>query len=155
MTAIVSTLLVGVASALVPLINVEAYLVVMATEMSAPDVVLSAVGAVGQMIGKLLWYQAGVSSTRFPWLGRKLRQPKWAARLTKWQARTAGRPYFTAALLFGSAFTGFPPYAVIAALAGVLRANIAVFLVTGLVGRFLRFWVVLATADAAVSLLGF
>lgn len=150
MTAIVSTLLVGVLSALVPLVNIEAYLAVAAAEVSTPAVLLAAVGAVGQMVGKLLWYQAGVSSARVPWLGRKMQQPKWKARLEKWRARTAGRPFFTGVLLFVSAFIGFPPYAVIAALAGVLRANLVVFLVTGLVGRFLRFWAVLATAGAAL-----
>ncbi len=44
-----------------------------------------------------------------------------------------------AALLLFSAATGFPPFAIVAVLAGQLRMNVALFLVVGTVGRTLRF----------------
>jgi membrane protein YqaA with SNARE-associated domain len=40
--------------------------------------------------------------------------------------------------------TGFPPLAVIAVLAGTLRMNFTIFIVTVVVGRTIRFWLVLA-----------
>jgi membrane protein YqaA with SNARE-associated domain len=40
--------------------------------------------------------------------------------------------------------TGFPPLAVIAVLAGTLRMNFVIFIVTVFVGRTIRFWLVLA-----------
>lgn len=151
MTLTLSTFGLAVLSALVPLVNIEAYLVLVAATFSAPDVLLAVVAAVGQMAGKLVWYQAGASSTRIPWVARQLRKPSWQASFTKWQQRTSGRPWFTGALLFVSAAVGFPPYAVIAALAGALRVQMLVFLTTGLVGRFLRFWLVIVTAGAVLD----
>ena len=44
------------------------------------------------------------------------------------------------ALNFVSAAAGFPPFFVMAVLAGTLRMNVVVFFVTGLVGRTLFFW---------------
>ena len=45
---------------------------------------------------------------------------------------------------FASAVTGFPPLAVIAVLAGTLRMNFPIFIVTVVAGRTIRFWLVLA-----------
>lgn len=136
-------------SALVPLFNVEGYLMVLATQSAGTVALLAGAAAVGQMIGKVLWYLAGSSSLRLPAIERKLAQPKWQTSLAKWQDRTHGRPWVAAGITFASAFAGLPPYAVIAVLAGVLRMSLPLFVATGLVGRFLRFVVILELASWA------
>lgn len=152
MKLLLGTFLFSFGSALVPILNAEAYIVVAAN--SYPALLIAVVASVGQMVGKVLWYYAGANAEKLPYIHRKMERPKTRASMEKWQARTQGRPWFTALLLFVSAWAGIPPYAVMAALAGVLRVNIVVFLVTGLVGRFLRFWIVAAAATSLFDLLG-
>lgn len=141
----------SVASALIPVINIEALLVLAYAQSDAPLLVLALVAAVGQMAGKLLWYWGGTNVERAAWVRRYLAKPKAQASLEKWKERAEGRPWFTGGLLFVSAWTGFPPYAVTAVLAGVIRVHLSVFLVTGVVGRFLRFWTVLGGADLLIG----
>lgn len=139
---------VGVASALVPLINIEAYLGVRAAVASMGSIwVLGMVAAVGQMLGKIVWYCLGASSLSWGWVRRKVEKPKNAARLETWRARTNDRPLVSGALLFVSAFAGFPPFAIVAVLAGQLRMSLTLFLGLGLVGRWLRFVAVLGGAQ--------
>lgn len=152
MKLLIGTFVFSFGSALVPILNAEAYVAVAAN--SHPAVLIALVAAVGQMVGKVLWYYAGAHAEKLPYIHRKMERPKTRASMDKWQARTHGRPWFTALLLFASAWAGFPPYAVMAALAGVLRVSFVVFLVTGLVGRFLRFWIVAAAASSLLDLLG-
>ena len=142
----------SVASALIPVINIEAILAVAVTQepKHAPALVLAA--AIGQMIGKIAWYWGGREIDRAPWVHKHLAKPKPKATLDKWHARSEGRPWFTAGLLFVSAFAGFPPYAVTAVLAGVLRVPFWIFFTTGLVGPALRFAVVAAGASTAQGL---
>ncbi len=56
-------------------------------------------------------------------------------------------------MLLCSAFAGLPPFMVMSVVAGVLRVRMWLFVSTGLVGRFLRFWIVLEAADYAWFLL--
>ena len=140
----------SIASALVPLINIEAILVVAAGR--EPQLVLGLVVAatLGQMVGKLLWYWGGMHVDRAPWVHRQLQKPKAKASLETWHARAEGRPWFTAGLLFVSASTGIPPYAVTAVLAGTLRVPFWIFMVTGLLGRGLRFLAVVTGTSSLV-----
>lgn len=142
----------SIGSALLPLINIEAILVVAVTQ--APDVmwVLIAAATIGQMLGKILWYWGGMHLDRAPWVARHFEKPKAQASLAKWHERAEGRPWFTAGLLFVSASTGFPPYALTAVLAGTLRVPFATFLVTGLLGRGLRFWAVVGGTSSLINL---
>jgi membrane protein YqaA with SNARE-associated domain len=148
-------LAVGVASALVPLINIEVYLIGLAAVSSGSHVwFLAAVGGLGQMLGKLVWYHLGANALRWGWVRRKVEKPKAAAKLELWRRRTNDRPVFGAALLFVSAVSGFPPFAIIAVLAGQLRLNVWMFLVVGFVGRTLRFAGFLGGADWLMELGG-
>ena len=147
MRELLALLLIGIASALVPLINIEAYLSVRAAVASVEGIwLLSLVAAVGQMAGKVIWYYLGASSLSWGWVRRRAEKPKNAARLETWQARTHERPLLSGVLIFVSAFTGFPPFAVLSVLAGQLRMSLTLFLVLGLVGRWLRFAAVLGGA---------
>lgn len=145
MKLIIGTFLFSIASALLPFLNLEAYLAVVAADL--PDLspwALAAVGAGGQVVGKILWFLAGRESLRIPWIRKKMETPKWQASYEKWETRIHGRPAMAGLICFASAVSGFPPLAVVAVLAGSLRMNFVVFTLTCLAGRTIRFWIVLA-----------
>ncbi|CAN7212404.1 VTT domain-containing protein [Knoellia sp. LjRoot47] len=141
----------AIASALIPLINIEAIVALAATQGHAPTWLIVVVSSVGQMVGKLFWYYGGREVERFGFVARRMEKPRARAALERWRCRTEGRPWFTAGLLLVSSVVGIPPYAVIAVLAGALRVPLVVFLVTGLVGRAVRFAAVVGGAAAVVS----
>lgn len=145
MKLIIGTFLFSVASALLPILNVEAYLAAVAIKAHhLSDWELAAVGGAGQGIGKILWYVAGTQSLRIRWIQQKMETEKWQLSYARWHQRIVGRPMLAGAISFTSAVTGFPPLAVIAVLAGTLRMNFVIFIVTVFVGRTIRFWLVLA-----------
>ena len=118
---------VSIASALIPLINIEVYLVGMAAVSAREGVwLLAAVGGLGQMLGKLVWYYLGANALRWGWVRKKVEKPKAKAKLELWQRRTQDRPLIGGLLLFASAVSGFPPFAIVAVLAGQLRMNLSV-----------------------------
>ena len=141
MGEILGLLGVSLASALVPLINIEVYLVGLSAVSSSYQGVwlLAAVSGLGQMLGKMVWYYLGANALRWGWVRRKVEKPKAQAKLELWRARTQDRPVVGAALLFASAVTGFPPFAILAVLAGQLRMSPVMFFTVGFVGRTLRF----------------
>lgn len=141
----------AVASALVPLINIEAIIVLAASQGHVPTWLLVVGATVGQMLGKLLWYYGGRELDRFGFVARRMERPRAKASMARWRLRTEGRPWFCAGVLLVSASTGVPPYAVLCVLAGTLRVPVTVFLLTGLVGRALRFWAVIGGTTAIVS----
>ena len=142
----------SVASALLPLINIEAILALSISRAPHQTWGLIIGATIGQMLGKILWYWGGMHVDRAPWVARHLKKPKAQASLAKWHERAEGRPWFTAGLLFVSASTGIPPYAVTAVLAGTLRVPFATFLLTGLLGRGVRFWVVVSGTSSLLDL---
>jgi membrane protein YqaA with SNARE-associated domain len=142
---VIGTFFFSVASALLPILNVEAYLAAVALKAhNLSDWQLAAVGGAGQSVGKIFWYVAGRESLRIRRIRQKMETEKWQASYARWHERIVGRPFFAGAISFGSAVTGFPPLAVIAVLAGTLRMNFVLFLGTVFVGRTIRFWLVLA-----------
>lgn len=144
MRELLTLLGIGFASALVPIINIEAYLAVLAAVSDVDEIwVLALAAAVGQMLGKLVWYRIGVSSLGWGWVRRKVETPKAQARLELWRARTHDRPVAAGSLVLVSAIVGLPPFAVLAVVAGQLRMNLVLFLTLGLAGRWLRFVAVL------------
>lgn len=150
---LVSTFAYSAVSAVAAFLALEGYLAVAATDDTYPSIALAAVAAAGQMTGKLLWYWAGAGTTRLPWLRSKLDNPRVEAAMARWRDRTVGRPVYTGLVLFASAFAGLPPFMVMSVVAGVLRVRMWLFLGTGLIGRFLRFWIVLEAADQVWFLL--
>jgi membrane protein YqaA with SNARE-associated domain len=139
---------VAFASALVPLVNIEAYLGVRGSVGGIENVwVLGLAAGFGQMVGKVVWYYLGASSLHWGWVRRRMETPKARARLETWRTRTHERPVVAGALVFVSAFSGFPPFAILAVLAGQLRMQLALFFGLGLAGRWLRFTAVLGGAE--------
>lgn len=145
MKLVIGTFLFSVASALVPILNVEAYLAAVALKAHhLSDWELALVGGVGQGAGKVLWYIAGMESLRIRRIRQKMETEKWQLSYERWHERIVGRPVWAGTISFTSAVTGFPPLAVIAVLAGTLRMNFLIFITTVVVGRTIRFWLVLA-----------
>jgi membrane protein YqaA with SNARE-associated domain len=152
MRELLATIAIGFASALVPLINIEAYLGVRAAVASVQGAwLLAFAAAAGQIGGKLVWYYLGASALNWGWIRRRVEKPKNAARLELWRRRTHERPVVAGLLVFVSALTGLPPFAVLSVLAGQLRMSLVVFCVLGLAGRWLRFLAVLTGASWLVE----
>ena len=146
----VGTFFFAVGSALLPLLNVEIYLIGIADRV--PHVPYAVIAAAGQSVGKVIWFYAGWHAMRINWLARKMESPQWQASYAKWHSRIVGRPWLAGLITFASAATGFPPLAVMAVLAGALRMNFLIFLGTIFVGRALRFYVCLASGAAVWDL---
>jgi len=131
-------------SAMIPLFNVEAYLLAAAVASDMSPVVLAVAAAVGQMAGKMLYYLMGRGVIDVARLRRKsTAKGKWTERMDRlrdWCERHAWGPVGVTLL---SAFSGIPPFAVFSVLAGSLRMPWWLFLTAGLVGRFGRFLVIL------------
>lgn len=145
MTILLLTFGFCILSALIPVLNAEAYLAAVAITAGHVDIVwLAAIAGLGQLVGKILWYEVGRRSMHLGWMRRQMAKPKWRKQYVKWSGRVQGRPWFSATVLFASALFGFPPLAVTAVLAGQLRMSFPVFAVTCFVGRSIRFWAVLA-----------
>ena len=138
---------VGFASALMPVMNIEAYL--------GHAVQRAACRASGCSGSSPLSDRWSASSSGTTWsarvvvgtIRRRIEKPNAQARLDKWRSRTAQRPVVTGVLVLLSAASGFPPFAIVAVLAGQLRMNLRLFFSLGLVGRWLRFTTVLGGAE--------
>ena len=130
------TYIVSFVSGFVPAINCEAYLISVSVISPLPFALPLAVAAtLGQMSAKVLLYLSGRGIMRLP-LGR------YRAKLDAVHARFEHRRSRAGVFLFGSAATGFPPFYVVAVLAGMLRLRFTTFLIAGTLGRFVRFGVV-------------
>jgi len=147
-----------IGSALIPFLNAEAYIsgvAAMADDHLDTMLglwVLAIVAAGGQMLGKTVWYMAGRHALDWDWLARKTAKPRWQAALARWQRRIGDRTWVAALVLLASATFGFPPFAILSVIAGQSRIPLPLFLVTGIVGRTLRFAGILGAASWATHL---
>jgi membrane protein YqaA with SNARE-associated domain len=144
---------VAFASALLPFVNIEVYLVGLVTLSGHGHVfpsghlwLLAAVAALGQMLGKLIWYYLGRNSLHWRWVRRQLDKPKAHARLERWRRRVHEWPVVDGLLVFVSGVTGFPPFAIVAVVAGQLDMGVCEFFLVGLASRLLRFAAILGGA---------
>lgn len=146
-----TTLGVAVASALIPLVNIEVYLTGLGAIATGHAWSLAVSAGLGQTIGKVVWHQAAARTVETAWFKDKLTSPKVRKNYDKWVERMHGRPWYAAGLVLFSSFTGIPPLLVIAAVAGGLKMPLWAFVPAVLVGRVLRFWLILAGAGAVLG----
>jgi len=140
-------------SALVPLISVEIFVLALVTrEPTLSCLALGAVVAAGQLGGKFIYYLAARGTFHLPkimhhtpkpptarrerWHQRTKRARAWVERLTEKCHRHPGWMFGTYGV---SSVVGLPPFMATTILAGLARMSVAMFLTTGLVGRFIRF----------------
>lgn len=144
-----STFGVSVASALIPLINIEVIVAGLSASGSGQAVGLALAAGAGQSLGKIVWYEVAKRGISSDWAQRKMANPKVKQRYEGWILRMDGRPWFGGGVMFVSAFVGLPPLLVMAAVAGALRMPMWVFLPTIFVGRTLRFYLIIVGVDVA------
>jgi membrane protein YqaA with SNARE-associated domain len=130
-----ATFLTALASGLIPFVlNLEIYLVAVATLSRAPAPAIVGLAVAGQMLAKFILYMTGKGVIRF----RFVRQAKRDA-----AARTFEKyRNHSLALVAFSSVTGFPPFYGISLLAGAVHLPLASFLIVGTIGRIVRFTVV-------------
>jgi membrane protein YqaA with SNARE-associated domain len=151
-------------SALVPLINVEIFVLALVTrEPALSCLAIGAVVAAGQVGGKFIYYLAARGTFHLPkFMHRKPKPP--TARRERWRQRTKRvrmwverltekchkHPAWMAGTYGFSSVIGLPPFMATTILAGLARMSVAMFLTTGLVGRTIRF-TLLAASPALLS----
>jgi membrane protein YqaA with SNARE-associated domain len=136
---VLATFVFSLVGGIVPLLNVEAYLLsVSAVVPGASLWGVALAAALGQMAAKSALYLAGRGLLRLP-LGAKA-----TARVTAAAARLQHAACGTAVVVWVSAVAGIPPFYAVSVAAGALRVRFPFFLGAGLVGRFVRFAAVFA-----------
>lgn len=140
---------------LVPILNIEVYLLgAVATLDDGALVAMAVAAAVGQTLGKIPYYYVGKGTITAPWLKRKAATPgKWAARMADWRTKAEDRPIWGAGLLALSSFASIPPFMVVSVLAGVVRMNPVLFCVLTFVTRLARFLILVLAPAWALSYL--
>jgi membrane protein YqaA with SNARE-associated domain len=121
-------------SAVIPLIHAELYLITVSV-LSPPETLplLAVLGALGQILGKLILFYGGRGTLRLSARVQRI--------VDRYHHKMEGAGW---ALVFVSSFTGFPPFMIISVLAGMFEVRLRTFLVFGFLGRLLRFAIALA-----------
>jgi membrane protein YqaA with SNARE-associated domain len=147
-----TTFAIGIASALIPFLPIEVYIVgAAASERETwAAISLGIAAGIGATIGKIIWYEVARRGVESRWVQKRLSKPKSRAAYEKWSARMQGRPWYAGAIMFASSLTGLPPLLVMAAVAGALRMPMWVFVPTVLVGRCVRFSLLFLGVDVAI-----
>lgn len=145
---------VGLASAVLPFIAIEVYLLGAAALVDDAQLVGMAVGAAaGQAVGKIVWYYVGLGVLRIPWLQRRAEaRGRWSGRVARWREEAEHRPWWTAGLVALSSFASIPPFSVISVLAGTVRMALWSFVLVTFVTRVARFLLLVYTPGVAEAL---
>ncbi|MFD0773755.1 VTT domain-containing protein [Streptomonospora algeriensis] len=144
----------GVASAVVPVLNVELYLVGMGALSGGVLLAIAVAAAIGQTLGKIPYFYIGRGALNVPWLKRRAQTPpRWAERAERWRAKAEGRPLWTLGLVAVSSFASVPPFMVVSVLAGTLRMSVWSFSAVTFATRTARFVLVIYAPEAALWLL--
>lgn len=139
----ISTMLGCLVGSFVPLVNTE--LVVAGAAAAAPRTLLLPlvlIASTTQMAAKAVLYLAGGGLVRLP-------RRRWNARVQDALEKSRGMHTAGSTFLFASALTGIPPFYVTSVACGAMRLPFARFMAIGLVGRTLRFTVVVLIPFAA------
>jgi membrane protein YqaA with SNARE-associated domain len=142
-----ASLIVGVVSGLFPLINTELYLLIvspLASSAALPAIAI--LSALGQMLSKTIVFLAGrgVIEIQMRRLSAKLVQA--SVYLDRHRRRVG---FF----MFFSAVVGLPPFYVVSFAAGGLRVQFVTFFATGLLGRTIRFGIIVYFPQLVFQLL--
>lgn len=139
------TFVVSIVAGLVPLVNSEVFLfalVRLAVDRSSqlPAIVVAA--ATGQMVAKIGLYYTGRSLLELPRGRNKEKIEKIRKKLEGWKTK----PYLIYSI---SSVVGLPPFYLTVLAAGAMKIRFKAFLAIGILGRLVRFAVLVAIAWAA------
>lgn len=142
----------SIASALLPFLPIEVYILGAgaADPGAATAISLGIAAGAGATVGKIIWYEAAHHGIESKWAQKKLANPKVRAGYEKWVARMHGRPWYAAAIMFIAASAGIPPLLVMAAVGGLLKMPMWVFVPTVFLGRTVRFTALFLGVDLAL-----
>jgi len=132
-----ASFVIGFVSGLVPFVNSELYLVAVSTIAArhslAPIALLT---AAGQMVAKTILFYAGrgVFNINMGKFEKKIESVQ--EKFQDWENKVD-------ALILLSAFVGIPPFYVVSFVAGALKLHYIRFLAAGMVGRSVRFAVII------------
>lgn len=133
-----STMIGCLVGSFVPIVNTE--LIVITAALAAPPelvIPLILIASLSQMIAKSALYLAGSGLLHLP--PGRLADKIYVALVRVQQHQRAGD-----AVLFASATTGFPPFYVMSVASGAMKTGFRRFFMLGLLGRTLRFTVLVA-----------
>jgi len=125
-------------SGLVPVVNAEAFLVIISSALLSRSqlLLIATLAAAGQMTAKCTMYFVARTSFRRPPQKYEEKFNRTREKLDQWR-------YGVGLFFFASASTGFPPFYVVSILAGMMKFNFLTFLAFGMAGRFVRFGIAL------------
>jgi len=129
-------------SAIVPFLPFEVLGVGLATRAPSGATVAILLGIAaggGATVGKIVWYEVARRGVDSAWAQKKLSAPKVKASYERWVQRVEGRPVYAALVMFVSASAGIPPLLALAAVAGLVKMPMWIFIPTVFVGRSIRF----------------
>ncbi|MFS8102942.1 hypothetical protein LFM09_38025 [Lentzea alba] len=146
---------VALGSSLVPFISIEAFVLGLCTNWPSVSFwIIGLVVAVGQVLGKLLYFYAARGDIQLPkWLHRKKKEGAKPSRFQRWfgpgtrihrwygwvHVKCKAHPNWMAGTHAVSSLVGLPPFMATSVLAGLAGMSTWLFVVTGMVGRFARF----------------
>ncbi|WP_182377033.1 VTT domain-containing protein [Nocardioides sp. WS12] len=142
----------SIASALLPFLPMEVYIVGAgaADGGTATAIALGIAAGAGATVGKVVWYEAARRGADSAWAQKKLSSPKVKAGYEKWVARMQGRPWYAIFVMFVAASVGIPPLLVMAAVGGLLKMPMWAFIPTVFIGRTIRFTLLFLGVDFAL-----
>lgn len=142
----------SIASALIPFLPIEVYIVGAgaAEPGTAAAISLGIAAGAGATVGKIVWYEAARRGVDSAWAQKKLSAPKIRAAYERWTLRMQGRPVYAAAIMFLAASVGIPPLLAMSAVGGLLKMPLWIFVPTVFVGRSLRFSLLFLGVDFAL-----
>ena len=147
-----TTFVFSIASALLPFLPMEVYILGAgaAEGGTAAAIALGIAAGGGATVGKIVWYEAARRGAESAWVQKKLSKPKIRASYEKWVDRMQGRPWYSGTVMFIAASVGIPPLLAMAAVGGLLKMPLWVFIPTVFVGRSIRFTLLFLGVDFAV-----
>jgi membrane protein YqaA with SNARE-associated domain len=128
-----ASFVVGFVSGLVPFVNSELYLVAVSPLVARHSLLpIALLSAAGQMVAKTILFYAGRGIF-------KINMGKFAGKIEAVQRKFAEWEGKTDILILISAAVGMPPFYVVSFVAGALKLHYFRFLTVGIVGRSVRF----------------
>lgn len=145
--------LTALVSAFLPFIPIEVLLAGAIRETASPWWALALVATVGQMVGKTVIFLIGRQSMNWGWLQRRLHRHNLDATVTRISNASNRRPLVLDLTVAGSAFCGFPPFAVTSLVAGHLECSLTRFVLSGTLGRLVRFVVIAIAVQQSLQVM--
>ena len=136
-------------SGVFPLVNAEIFLaaLVIAVAPSHPELFLIALmGTLGQVVAKSAMYWGARGLWNLP-------LQKYEEKMARWRGRFTRSEPGLSLFIFVSAFSGLPPFFVVSILAGLFKIPFLRFIAAGMIGRFLRFSIVVWAPALVMDLL--